>query len=136
MIAKIHSRLSFLKFGRNDITLSWFIKCGFGVVILIAKGREQVFLIDFSQYLAHFSPGAAPRTPFLWRQRHLKVTPLPKRLAIRGSGVTLSKVTSEHYSAIQTRSSVLEGYLQDGHNEPKKPPSAYWKACVQKILLF
>ena len=48
----------------------------------------------------------------------------------------VSKVTSEHYSAIQTRSSVLEGYLQDGHNEPKKPPSAYWKACVQKILLF
>ena len=45
-------------------------------------------------------------------------------------------LTSEHYSAIQTRSSVLEGYLQDGHNEPKKPPSAYWKACVQKILLF
>ena len=48
----------------------------------------------------------------------------------------VSKVTSEHYSAIQARSSVLEGYLQDGHNEPKKPPSAYWKACVQQILLF
>ena len=45
--------------------------------------------------------------------------------------------------AIQTRSSVLEGYLlvlegylQDGHIEPKKPPSAYWKACVQKILSY
>ena len=48
----------------------------------------------------------------------------------------VSKVTSEHYSAIQTRSSVLEGYIQDDHNEPEKPPSAYWKACVQKILLF
>ena len=57
-------------------------------------------------------------------------------LVFRALGLYERQVTSEHYSAIQTRSSVLEGYLQDGHNEPKKPPSAYWKACVQKILLF
>ena len=62
----------------------------------------------------------------LWaymREIHLKFTTLPK-------------VTLEHYIAIQTRSSVLDRYLQDGLNEPKKAPSAYWKACVQKILLF
>ena len=48
----------------------------------------------------------------------------------------VSKATLEHYSAIWTRSSVVERYLQDGLNEPKKPPIAYWKACVQKILIF
>ena len=42
----------------------------------------------------------------------------------------LPKVTLEHYSSIWTRSSVVERYLQDGLREPKKPPSAYWKACV------
>ena len=48
----------------------------------------------------------------------------------------VTKMTSEHYSAIWTRSSVVERYLQDGLNEPKKPPIAYWKACVQKVLIF
>ena len=42
------------------------------MLLSLAKGREQVFPIDFSQYLAHFSPGAVPPDP-------LSLAPAPSK---------------------------------------------------------
>ena len=73
--------MSSLQIERNDVASSWLGKHRFGASV------EWLPPLISANIWPIFRRGLRPRTPFLWRQRHLKVTPLP-RIASHCQGIS------------------------------------------------